>query len=137
MSRSGPEQSPDSSDVADPGMYDTGPQTFDPAPDASFLPHMIDVARKAGFRLHFHRIKRRPGPDGRRPDGRLIETYMAGLRTFVEGRGCAFTDETGDPSLTLDMYADGDHISRESRAAYMENFWRRVQPVLDSPQAKP
>ncbi|MGI8602152.1 MAG: hypothetical protein ACR2OZ_04035 [Verrucomicrobiales bacterium] len=117
-------------DLPDPGMYDGAPMKFDPSPSVSFLPHMVALAHKHGFKLHFHRIKRRPLADNSRPDSRLLQAYMAELRSWLEAQGCVLTDESQDPSLTLAMYVDGDHISVDSQRAYAENFWARVQPII-------
>jgi hypothetical protein len=109
--------------------YTLGPQTFDPSPNASFLPHMVELAQKEGIRLHFHRVKRRPTPSGTRRDPAAIAQYMTELRTWLEARGCLLTDESADPTLLESHYADGDHLSADPaiQAQYRAGFWARVQ----------
>lgn len=116
--------------LPDPGMYDEAPMTFDPSPSASFLPHMIALAKEHGFKLHFHRIKRRPAPDGSRGDSRLLQIYMSDLRSYLENEGCVLTDETPDRSIGLDMYGSGDHVSDQAQQRYMDGFWQKMRPII-------
>lgn len=120
------------SEIIDPGFYEDGPKVFDPTPQASFLPHLVKLADDNGIRLHFHRIKRRPASNHQRPDDIATAAYMNDLRQWLESRHCLFTDESKDSSLTLDMYADGDHISEAPaiQQAYLKNFWARVSPLI-------
>ena len=57
---------------------------------------------------------------------------MRALGEWLASQGCVFTDETKDPTLTLDMYADGDHIkvSRAVRDKYHAAFWSRVKTSI-------
>lgn len=119
-------------EINDPGIYVDGPMVFDPSPDASFLPHMVTLAKQMGWKLHFHRIKKRPSGGVDKQDLPLTAAYMENLKTWLEQNGCVYTDESRDPSLTLDMYADGDHIDDDStiQQRYHENFWQRVKPFI-------
>ena len=119
-------------EVIDPGIYEDGPRTFDPSPKASFLPHLVQLASQHGITLHFHRIKRRPGTSNLRPDDVTMQAYMKDLEAWLAAHHCVYTDESQDASLTLDMYADGDHISSEQavQERYLKNFWARVGPLL-------
>lgn len=123
-------------DVADPTFYEDGPSKFDSAPEVSFLPHIVELGRQHGIQLHFHRVKRRPLPDDTRPDSKALVAYMAALKAYLEEQGCFLTDETADRLLTLDMYADGDHISTDEpvQQRYLANFWERVRPVVQRMQ---
>jgi hypothetical protein len=62
---------------------------------------------------------------------------MTDLRTYLADHGCALTDESQDPAITLDLYADGDHISSERKLnrRYMDTFWQRVRPVISGEPA--
>ena len=131
----GTAQSEDSTgQVVDPGFYEDGPTVFDPSPDVSFLPHLVSLCKQHNIQLHFHRIKRRPFADGTRPDTAALKTYMTALSQYLQKEGCLLTDESEDPSLTLDMYADGDHISADPviQKKYLQNFWERVRPIVES-----
>ena len=138
-SSSGPKADADSGPVADPGFYEDGPTIFDPSPEKSFLPHLIALAKQNKITLHFHRIKRRPFADNTRPDGPAIESYMDALSQYLQAQGCLLTDESKDQSLTLDMYADGDHISSEPtiQKRYLQNFWDRVRPIVERIKSAP
>lgn len=114
-------------------FYRHGPQKFDPSPAASFLPHLITVAKAHGIRLHFHRIKQRPRKaGGDRQDSPERVAYMQALGQWLGSQGCVLTDESKDASLTLDMYADGDHIKEEPTVSdkYHAAFWARVKSAI-------
>ena len=125
---------PDSDDekAVPVGMYDKGPKEFDGAPSASFLPHIIAAAKQTGARVHFHRVKLRSRVERGGEDSPWMQSYMKDLRRYLEGEGCALTDESDDPAITRDLYADGDHITRELRLQrrYIDLFWKRVGPVI-------
>ena len=116
----------------DTGSYENGPDVFDDSTDTSFLPHFISLAKKHGIRLHFHRVKRRPSADNASRDTSKMQTYMKDLGTYLDANGCLLTDESQDLRLTLDMYADGDHISADEaiQKRYLANFWERVAPIV-------
>lgn len=119
-------------EINDPGIYEDGPMVFNSSPDASFLPHMVALARQMGWKLHFHRIKKRPSGGVDKQDQPLMADYMRNLKAWLEQNGCVYTDESRDPALTLDMYADGDHIDDDPviQQRYHENFWQRVKPFI-------
>lgn len=125
--------------MADPGVYDIGPMSFDASPRSSFLPHIIALAKANDIHLHFHRVKRRVQASSDAPDGRLIAQYMTDLRAYLEAEHCAFTDESQDPAITADLFADGDHISsiKEAQQRYLENFWHHVRPIIGDGSSKP
>ena len=110
----------------------TRPVTFDPHPEKSFLPHMIQVARQHGFQLHFHRIKLRPSsPDDIRTPAE-IAAYLHDLKQYLAQEGCLFTDESTLREITAEMYVDDGHINStpQIQQPYMSHFWRCVQPTL-------
>ena len=103
---------------------------FDRDAQRSVLPLMLRDARRAGLTICFVRVQRRP-VGGRPPfQSRAMRRYVEDLRAHVEANGGVFRDDTGDPALTLDMYADGDHIARESRRSYTEIFFERLRPLF-------
>ena len=120
------------SDMAGVDKYESGPERFDASPKASFLPHMLALGEQHGFKLHFHRVKRRSQAERGWHDSTAMQAYMTDLRTYLADHGCALTDESQDPAITLDLYADGDHISSERKLnrRYMDTFWQRVRPVI-------
>jgi hypothetical protein len=105
---------------------------FDPTPGRSFLPAIVDEAKRAGISLCFVRVKRHPAADGRMPQSEPLRHYIAALRAWVESRGCRLVDCADDPSWTAEMYlnAHDDHIGpwakNRSTALYVE----KLRPVL-------
>ena len=95
--------------------------------DKSELPLMMREAQRAGLHLVFVRVQRRP-VDGRPPyQSPALQRYTRALRAYIEGHGAALVDDTGDPAETLDLYEDGDHLSREGRRRYTQAFAERVR----------
>jgi hypothetical protein len=103
---------------------------FDAFIDKSFLPLMIRDARQAGLTLCFVRAQRRPS--GGRPPAQsdALKQYVADLKVYLEANGALFHDDTGDPQQTIDLYADGDHLSRDGKVRYTEIFYNRMRPLF-------
>jgi hypothetical protein len=96
----------------------------------SQLPLMLREAQRAGLRLVFVRVQRRPA-GGRPPhQSPALQRYVRELRAFIEANGGLLLDDTGDPAQTLDWYEDGDHLSREGRRRYTERFAERIRLQL-------
>jgi hypothetical protein len=96
----------------------------------SVLPLMLRDAKAAGLTLCFVRVQRRP--EGARPpyQSRALRRYIADLRAYIESHGGILHDDTGDTALTLDMYADGDHLASGARRLYTEIFFERLKPLF-------
>jgi hypothetical protein len=95
--------------------------------DKSALPLMLRDAQQAGLKLVLVRVQRRP-IDGRPPfQSPALQRYVRQLRQYIESHGGMLIDDTGDPSQTLDLYEDGDHLSREGRRRYTERFAERAR----------
>ena len=91
----------------------------------SVLPAMFDVARRAGLKLAFVRVQRRPEPGGPPRQSPALQRYVNDLRRYIEANGGLFADDWGDPDQPLSIYADGDHVSRDFRERYTELFLRK------------
>jgi hypothetical protein len=115
--------------AADPGT------DFDSVVSRSVLPLLLRDSATAGFQLCLVRVQRRPV--GRKPPVQpfALQQYMADLRRYVEARGGILHDDTGDPELTLEMYGDGDHISKGARDRYTTLFFERLRPLFNSTRA--
>jgi len=101
----------------------------------SVLPLIMGLAKQHDLTVCFVRVQRRPV--GNRPPEQSPELvrYIASLRAWLEANGALFHDDTGDPELTLDLYADGDHVG--DRRRYTEIFRKRLDPLfrpLDQPR---
>jgi hypothetical protein len=103
---------------------------FDAFVHESTLPLMLRDARQAGLQLVLVRVQRRPV--GRAPpfESPALRRYVEKLTAYVEANGGVFMDDTGDPAQTLDMYEDGDHLSRDGRRRYTEMFVSRLRLIV-------
>jgi hypothetical protein len=114
-------------DAADMQATEDREADFDRYVEDSTLPLLLRDAKAAGLTLLLVRVQRRP-LHGRPPDqSAALRRYIASLYRYVEARGGVFMDDTGDPAQTLDMYEDGDHLSREGRRRYTEMFAVRLR----------
>ena len=93
--------------------------------DRSLLPEFIRVADRARIRLGFIRVQRRPRADGPPAQSDALQRYVHDLRAYLEARGVYYGDDYGDPSLPIDVYADGDHLRPQARIPYTENCAKR------------
>lgn len=94
----------------------------------SVLPLILDLSKQHGLPVCFVRVQRRPvggKPPGQSPE--LIR-YVADLKEYLASNGALFHDDTGDPEMTLDLYADGDHVGNRRR--YTEIFRSRLDPLF-------
>jgi hypothetical protein len=98
---------------------------FDAQVNRSLLPAILDLAERAGIRLAFIRVQRRPGPDGPPDQSAALAEYVARLAAYLEERGAYFHDDRGDADQPLAIYADGDHLRTTERPGYTERFARR------------
>jgi hypothetical protein len=108
------------------------PTRFDASQDASFLPHMVALAKKEGFVLHLHRIKINPSMHLEPSGTGIIHQYLAQLRDYAEKEGCLYTDETDIEGISADMFVDDVHLREqpEIQQRYMRLFWKQVAPQL-------
>jgi hypothetical protein len=114
-------------DAADMQATEDREADFDRYVEDSTLPLMLRDAKKAGLTLVLVRVQRRP-LDGRPPaQSPALRRYISKLHAYVESRGGILFDDTGDPAQTLDMYEDGDHLSRDGRRRYTEMFAARLR----------
>lgn len=117
-------------DAADMQATEDREADFDAFVDKSGLPLMLRDARQAGLTLVLVRVQRRPA-GGRPPyQSPALQRYTAKLQSYIEAHGAVFMDDTGDPAETLDMYEDGDHLSRDGRRRYTEMFAGRLRQRL-------
>jgi len=117
-------------DAADMQATEDREADFGAFAEKSQLPLMLRDAQRAGLRLVFVRVQRRP-IGGRPPyQSPALQRYVRELRAYVESRGGVLFDDTGDPAETLDWYEDGDHLSREGRRQYTERFVERIRLQL-------
>ncbi len=109
-----------------PVFEDEDEPSFSPDPDASFLPHIIDVAEQAEAPLVLVRVKRRPEIDSITSEPAQLRTYVQDLKAYLDERGVPLYDETSDREIPKTWYADGDHIAPEYKAEYTRHFYRKL-----------
>jgi hypothetical protein len=114
-------------DAADMQATEDRDADFDAFVDKSGLPLMLRDARRAGLTLVLVRVQRRPAGGQPPHQSPALQRYVAKLRIYIESNGGVFMDDTGDPAQTLDLYEDGDHLSREGRRRYTEAFATRLR----------
>jgi hypothetical protein len=114
-------------DAADMQATEDREADFGAFVDKSELPLMLREARQAGLTLVFVRVQRRPAGGAPPYQSRALARYVRDLRAYLETHGAVLIDDTGDPSQTLDLYEDGDHLSREGRRRYTEAFAERAR----------
>jgi hypothetical protein len=114
-------------DAADMQATEDREADFDAFVDKSGLPLMLRDARQAGLPLVLVRVQRRPAGGQPPHQSPALLRYVAKLKTYIESNGGIFMDDTGDPAQTLDLYEDGDHLSREGRRRYTETFAARLR----------
>ena len=95
---------------------------FDEQVSRSLLPEILNVAERAGIRLAFIRVQRRPRPDGPPDQSAALAEYVGKLAAYLERRGAYFHDDRGDTDQPLAVYADGDHLRTDARPGYTERF---------------
>jgi len=114
-------------DAADMQATEDREADFDRYVEDSTLPLMLRDAKAAGLPLLLVRVQRRP-VNGRPPEqSAALRRYISKLHAYVEAHGGVFMDDTGDPAQTLDTYEDGDHLSRDGRRRYTEQFAVRLR----------
>lgn len=92
------------------------PPEWSMAPTASFLPHIEQLAAQKNIRLVFYRVKQRGHTmsDWRESEASLA--YLGHFKTWAAAQGHGFADESADPEIRFEHFADGDHTREEDRA---------------------
>lgn len=103
---------------------------FDAQVEGSVLPLIMDVAEESNIRLAFIRVQRRPTANGPPPQSDALTRYLERLRGYLTARGAYYHDDYGDPHQPLGVYADGDHLRSDQRAAYSERFAKQHAAFL-------
>ncbi len=109
-------------DAADLQAAEDAEADFPRVMPRSVLPLIIDLAKQHGITVCFVRVQRRPVGNKPPPQSPRMQAYMRDFRACVEQQGMCFHDDTGDPTQTLAMYEDGDHIERAHKQRYTRQF---------------
>lgn len=106
----------------------SAPASFARDLPTSVLPLILDLAERERLRVCFVRVQRRPENGHSPTQSPALQRYVADLASYVQSRGASFRDDTDDPEMTLDLYADGDHVG--DRRRYTEIFHRRMATLF-------
>ena len=105
------------------GLQDA-PFTRDPA--KTFLPHIIDLARKEGIEIFMLRVKRRPNSGTDSPDSPEMARYISDLTTYLAKENIPYYDFTPDPLINDSMYAEGDHLDLAHTTWFSEHLYQTL-----------
>jgi hypothetical protein len=84
----------------------------------------------SGIRVAFVRVQRRPAPNGPPPQSPALQEYVRKLRAYLEAHGAIYHDDWGDPDQPLQVYEDGDHVTKAFRRTYTELFFRKNPEIF-------
>lgn len=98
--------------------------------DATFLPPLIDLANEHGIQLilvHYRARHYVEYPDRSETN----DAYIADLRACVEGQGVIFLDFAHDGRLTIEHFAEGDHLNGDGRILFTDLLATELQAIAD------
>lgn len=94
---------------------------FDYQIDRSFLPHIIQLTKDHGIQLVLVRVKARWAVLNE-PEKPQLTKYMEGMRSHLKAQNIPLIDYTHDDRVTLEMYAEGSHLTEIG----MNEFTKKV-----------
>lgn len=78
----------------------------------SFLPTMVDIAKRSNIQLAFVRVKRRRDLEPGQQPAALVK-YMKDLQAYFEENDVPLIDFTDDARIQPEHYGSGDHLNRD------------------------
>ncbi len=111
--------------------------------EKSFLPHMIEAARKKGTRLVVVRHKSRSFAEDpnfeqakNKPYEAPMNQYRRDIAGYISERGMVFLDFELEPKIRIEHYGNGSHLNRgEGRATWTRLLAEDLNCVLAGRQA--
>lgn len=98
--------------------------------DATFLPPLIDLATQHGIQLIFVHYRARHYVEY--PDRSATnDAYIADLRAYVEERGVIFVDFAHDERLTIEHFAEGDHLNGDGRILFTDMLAAELRAIAE------
>ena len=96
----------------------------------SFLPHIIELAKKAKIQVIFVRVKRRRDLRANRQAAHLKQ-YISDLNGYLAGQGIPFIDFTLDSRLKIQHFGNGDHLNRETGQKFFTKILsEKLKPLI-------
>lgn len=121
-----------SPDKLDPTLATRVQQTADPVAeqlsanydlyanlDATFLPPLLQLATEHGIQLIFVHYRARHYVEYPDLSG-TNDAYITDLRAYVEEQGVIFLDFAHDERITIEHFAEGDHLNGDGRILFTE-----------------
>ena len=106
---------------------------FEKSLPVSFLPAMVQIARDNNVRLVLVRVKKRREAEGL-PTPAGLDDYIHHLKQWCDNEQVPLIDFSDDPRLTLELYADGDHLNRKNgRTLFTQLLAEQLKPYLNTP----
>ncbi len=99
-------------------------------PLETFLPHIEKVAKEKGIQLIFYRVKQRRHTREGENDPPELKAYLGGFREWAKNSGHLFADESLDPAILDQHFADGDHTRDEERPFVSTRVAATLKAVL-------
>jgi hypothetical protein len=104
---------------------------FDEALPRSFLPSIVALAKDAGVKLTFVKVRTRQDALGEEPRSYKKGGYDDALQSYLHDSGADHLDLSGDEWETISLYGEGDHIHRKHRERYTRLFVKNHRDVFD------
>ncbi|MFM7181710.1 MAG: hypothetical protein ACKO2G_09640 [Verrucomicrobiales bacterium] len=127
-----PDLAGDAADMDEDISYDDlGQPEWSTSPTAGFLPHLEKYAAEKKIRLVFYRVKQRDhtNKDWQVPEATRV--YMEQFKAWAAANGHGFADESLDPEIVFEHFADGDHTREEDRPFISKRVARTLEPTLE------
>jgi hypothetical protein len=107
-------------------------QDFKANVEKSFLPHMLDIAKRKGFTLVITRHKSRQFAENlAEANTPVVQKYRKEIAAYVTERGQVFLDYELEPALKIEHYGNGSHLNRgEGRATWTRLLAEDVKALL-------
>lgn len=107
-------------------------QDFGANVESSFLPHMIEVAKRKGFKLVVTRHKSRPFAENlAEANTPVCQKYRKDIAAYITERGQVFLDYELEPALKIEHYGNGSHLNRgEGRATFTRLLAEDIKALL-------
>ncbi len=93
--------------------YDSYYWDFSRAVKTSFLPHMIEQARKGGYKLVILRYKSRKYAEDPGWEPPQVKKYGQDITRYLHENGVIFLDYVYRPELKVEHYGKGDHLRKD------------------------
>lgn len=104
-------------DADDDSLY-----SFESNVEASYLPAMIALAKNTGYELIFVRAKKRShvGKENELALEGERSRYFVDLENYLKTSNVRYLDFSGSKEITLEMYADGDHLNTKGKSVFTD-----------------